>query len=149
VALSSIYAERGAPPGQELDWPILLSGGAGPYAVSVDWGDSSPSTLFSQDAPGTFTIKHIYQTAGIYKIIIKATDKNGSTAFLQLVGQATGATQSNNSKGGSAALVKVEVLWWPALLMVPLIFASFWVGRRHELFTLRKQLEKSRDKEQG
>lgn len=145
VSLSSVYAERGAPPGQELEWPILLSGGVGPYAISIDWGDGSPSTLFSQDTAGSFTIKHTYKNAGIYKVVVKATDKNGTTAFLQLVGQATGSGQKNDTKGQSGALVRVEVLWWPALLMVPLIIASFWVGRRHELFTIKKQLQKSRD----
>jgi hypothetical protein len=145
VALSSNYAQRGAPPGETLTWPILLSGGTGPYAISVDWGDGSPSDLSSQAIAGTITIKHIYKNAGIYKVIVKATDKNGGTAFLQLVGQATGATQANG-KGGTA-VIKVQVLWWPALAMLPLILGAFWVGRRHELYTLRKRLERSRDQE--
>jgi len=138
VSLSSVYAERGAPPGSELDWPILLSGGTGPYAISVDWGDGSPSDLFSVDNAGPLTIKHVYKLAGIYKVIVKATDKNGGEAFLQLVGQATGAAQNNN-KGGNVIIVK-DVLWWPALAMLPLIFAAFWIGRRHELYSLRKHL---------
>lgn len=145
VALSSNYAQRGAPPGETLTWPILLSGGTGPYAISVDWGDGSPSDLSSQAIAGTITIKHVYKNAGIYKVIAKATDKNGGTAFLQLVGQATGATQANG-KGGTA-VIKVQVLWWPALAMLPLILGAFWVGRRHELYTLRKRLERSRDQE--
>jgi len=144
VSLTSLYAVRGAPPGQELTWPIILSGGIGPYAISVDWGDGTPNDLFTQTGPGSFTIKHIYKTAGVYKVIIKATDKNGGTAFLQLVGQATGATQSTG-KGGGGLIVKKELLWWPAIAMFPLVGASFWVGRRHELYTLRKQLEKTRD----
>ena len=147
VALTSVYAERGAPPGEELVWPIILSGGTAPYAISVDWGDGSPTDLFSQSVAGTINIKHIYKTAGLYRVIVKATDKNGGTAFLQLVAQATGAGQ-NNSKGGSGnSLVKVQVLWWPALAMLPLIVAAFWIGRRHELYSLRKQLEKNRDRE--
>ena len=146
VSLSSNYAERGAPPGNEIEWPILLEGGTGPYAISVDWGDGTATDLLSLGIAGTFNIKHTYKTAGIYKIIVKAADKNGGTAFLQLVGQATGAAQ-NNTKGGGNSLVKTEVLWWPALAMAPLLFAAFWIGQRHELFTLRKQLEKQRDKE--
>ena len=147
VTLSSNYAERGAPPGVELEWPVILSGGTGPYAISVDWGDGTPTDLISQSTAGTVTLHHVYKTAGIYKVIVKATDKNGGTAFLQLVGQATGAAQNNSSKNNGSSLVRTEVLWWPALAMVPLLFAAFWVGQRHELFTLRKQLEKSRDKE--
>jgi hypothetical protein len=149
VHLSSVYAEKGAPPGQELDWPVVISGGTGPYAVSIDWGDGSPIDLISVQAEGTMNLKHVYKTPGIYKVVIKATDKNGGTAYLQLIGQATGATQNNSTKGGSGALLRVEVLWWPALAMLPLIFAAFWVGRRYELYVLRRQLEKSRDIEQG
>lgn len=148
--LSSVYAQRGAPPGQALSWPVLLNGGVGPYAISVDWGDGSQTDLFSQAIPGTLNLKHTYKTAGIYRVIIKATDKNGATAFLQLVGQATGAGQNVNGKdSGDTAIVQREVLWWPALAMFPLIVLAFFVGRRQELFSLRKQLEKSRDKEQG
>ncbi|HVX24242.1 MAG TPA: PKD domain-containing protein [Candidatus Saccharimonadales bacterium] len=146
VQLTSNYAERGAPPGQELDWPIILSGGNGPYAISVDWGDGGPTDLMSRQTSGTFNVKHTYKTAGVYNVIVKATDKNGGEAFLQLVAVATGATQ-NNAKGNGSTAVRVEVLWWPALAMLPLIFATFWVGRRHELYTLRKQLEKSRNDE--
>lgn len=144
VTLASIYGEKGAPPGQELDWPIIISGGNGPYAISVDWGDGTTNDLISQPTPGDITLKHIYKNAGIYKVIIKATDKNGGVAFLQVVAQATGAIQSNGKDGGPDSFVRTTVLWWPALLMIPLIFASFWVGRRHELFSLRKSLEKNR-----
>lgn len=149
VSLTSPYAERGAPPGSELDWPVILSGGTGPYAISVDWGDGSTTDLLSQDVAGTINLKHVYKIAGIYKVIIKATDKNGGTAFLQVVGQATGAVQSNDKgKNGSAVVIR-ELLWWPAILMVPLIVAAYWSGRRAELYSLRKQLEKTRDKEQA
>lgn len=141
VSLSSVYAERGAPPGTELDWPVLLNGGTGPYAISVDWGDGSPSELISVANPGTVTLTHTYKTAGIYAVIVKATDKNGEIAFLQLVGQATGATQSN-SKGGTSSngnvIVEKDVIWWPALAMLPLILAAFYVGRRHGINSIRR-----------
>jgi hypothetical protein len=138
VSLSSAYAERGAPPGTELDWPILLNGGIGPYAISVDWGDGSSSDLFSVSNPGTITLKHVYKLAGIYAVIIKATDKNGETAFLQVVGQATGASQSN-TKSGANVIIEKSVLWWPAVAMLPLIFAGFWLGHRHGIYTMRRR----------
>ena len=149
IILTSIYAQRGAPPSQELSWPILLSGGTAPYAISVDWGDGSPTDLISQPTAGGFTIKHVYKSAGIYKVIVKATDKNGDTAFLQLVAIATGATQSGSGGKSSTTTTRTIIIWWPCLLMIPLIVAAFWVGRRNELFSLRKQLEKSRDREEA
>lgn len=151
VSLTSENAQRGAPPGTEIVWPIILSGGVGPYAVSVDWGDGGPTTLFTQSNEGTFNIKHTYKSAGVYRVIIKTTDKNGGEAFLQVIAVATGASQT--TKGGASTdgsnniTTKVEFIWWPAVAMLPLIFAAFWVGRREELFALRKQLEKTRDKE--
>lgn len=144
VTLGSSFALRGAPPGQTIEWPIILSGGIGPYAVSVDWGDGTSTDLFTLESSGDFTIKHTYKSSGVYKVIVKATDKNGGTAYLQLTAQATGATQSSNKGGSGESYIKTTVLWWPVLLMIPLIFAAFWVGRRHELFTLRKQLEKNK-----
>ena len=146
VSLTSNFAKRGADPGQDLDWPLILTGGTGPYAINVDWGDGSPTDLSSQPFAGNITIRHIYKSAGVYKITVKATDSKGGEAFLQLVGVGNGkVTQGSTSNGGSASSVtKIVVLWWPAVAMLPLIFAAFWIGRRHELFTLRKQLEKTR-----
>jgi hypothetical protein len=152
VSLSSPYAQLGADPGKELDWPIIISGGVGPYAISVDWGDGTSPSLQSETFPGNITIKHTYNSAGIYKVIVKATDKNGTVAFLQLVGVANGKVSQGVTGGGStsgtsagATTTKTNVLWWPMLLLMPLIICSFWLGRRHELFSIRKQLERSRE----
>lgn len=142
LTLGSVYAERGAPPGTQLSWPILLNGGTGPYAISVDWGDGSPLTLLSMTSPGTINLTHTYKSAGIYNVVVKATDKNGSTAFLQLVGQGTGAIQSNNSKNSSnPATAQREVTWWPILAMLPLIILAFWIGRRHERSILENKFK--------
>jgi hypothetical protein len=141
VSLTSVYAERGAAPGSELDWPVLLGGGTGPYAISVDWGDGSPITLLSASTPGTINLKHIYKTAGVYKVIVKATDKNGGTAFLQLVGQATGAVQSNSKNNNNGAVEK-QILWWPALAMLPLILIAFWLGQRYGGQNMRRHFER-------
>jgi hypothetical protein len=145
VTLTSPYARRGANPGDELDWPLILSGGVGPYALSTDWGDGSSPTLQSEAFAGNITIKHTYTSAGVYKVTVRASDKNGTAAYLQLVAVADGQiTQSTSGKGSNTLQLKTVILWWPALLLLPLIVITFWLGRRHELYTLRKQLEGAR-----
>ena len=142
--LTSDYARRGANPGETLVWPIILVGGTGPYAISVDWGDNKPSDLFTQDFAGSFNISHIYDSAGVYNITIKATDRNGLTAYLQLVGVANGAiTSSSTGKDDEQSILTVtKVIWQPSALLLPLIFVAFWLGRKYELSSLRKHLEK-------
>jgi len=146
LILTSDYARRGANPGETLTWPISLSGGNGPYAISVDWGDNKATTLMSLELPGTFNIQHVYDTAGEYSVIIKATDKNGLTAYLQVVAVANGAitSSSNNtaSNNGSTTVI-TKVLWLPSLIMLPLLLVSFWLGRKHALLVLRKHLERA------
>jgi hypothetical protein len=143
VSLTSNYAQRGANPGEKLTWPVTLSGGTGPYAISVDWGDNKAPDLISTEFAGTLDLSHIYDGAGIYKVIVKATDKNGLSAFLQLVAAANGAVTANasSSSNNNKKEVVTQVLWAPAAIAVPLIFVSFWLGQKFELATLRKHLE--------
>lgn len=147
--LSSNFAKRGANPGQALVWPIILSGGTGPYAVSVDWGDGSTPDLISQPFPGTFDITHTFDSPGVYNIIIKVTDANGATAFLQLVGVANGPlsqTDAGTADSGdplaAAADTKVRILWEPAAITIPFILSTFWLGKKYELHVLRKRIER-------
>ena len=144
ITLSSNLAKLGAPVGSQLTWPIILSGGTGPYAISIDWGDGSASDLKSQPFAGTFDINHTYKSAGIYRVVVKATDSTGATAFLQIVGVGNGpVTQSStgSKNGTTGGTTKIIYVWWPLLLMVPLMIAMFWVGKRYELAAIHKQLE--------
>lgn len=145
LSLTSAYARRGANPGESLVWPITVSGGTAPYAISSDWGDGKPASLSSQQFAGTFNVNHTYDNAGVFIVVIKATDKNGQTAFLQLVGQANGAvTQSttSSSTNGPSIITRTQVLWIPAALTIPFILVAFWLGRRYELAELRRHLER-------
>jgi hypothetical protein len=146
VSLTSNFAKRGANPGETLTWPIIISGGSSPYAVSVDWGDGKSPDLKSIQSPGTFNIDHTYDSPGVYNIVIKATDKNGISAFLQLVGVANGALSqdngtSKNSTSGGSTVTKTKILWEPAALCIPFIFTTFWLGKRYELKVLKKKIE--------
>jgi len=148
MSLTSSYAKRGANPGQVLEWPIVLSGGTGPYALSVDWGDGQAPELISEAFNGTITINHTYNNSGIFNVVVRATDKNGQAAFLQVVGVANGPiTQSGTTAQAGTTVTKTVVLWWPAVAFLPLILVAFWLGRRHELFSLRRQLERSAERQ--
>lgn len=147
ISLSSTIAKLGANVGSQLSWPIVLSGGTGPYAISVDWGDGSATDLKSQPFAGTFNITHVYKAAGIYRVIVKATDSTGATAFLQLVGvgngEVTQSTTGSNSKTSAGGVsTEIRYVWWPILIMLPIVLITFWVGRRYELTAIHKQIEK-------
>jgi hypothetical protein len=143
--LTTSYARRGSDPDSLLSWPIALSGGSGPYAISIDWGDQSPLDLISRQSTGAFNIEHTYSQSGVYNITVKVTDLNGSAAFLQLVGVANGPIQQGSAgQGGSAGTVKVEkvVLWWPFVLALLASLIAFWLGKKHQLETIRGRLRR-------
>ncbi len=142
ITLTTNFARRGADPGQELTWPITISGGRGPYAVSIDWGDGK-NDLLTQNAAGTFDIKHIYERPGVYRVIIKATDASGESAFLQLVAIANGALATGASTDIDAApsVVRTKVLWQPALIIFPLLLSSFWLGKKYQLKRVRYRMK--------
>lgn len=149
VSLTSAFAKRGANPGQTLSWPITITGGNGPYAITVDWGDGKTADILSQAFAGTFDISHVYDSPGIYNIIIRATDKNGNLAFLQLVGVANGPVGQSaagaDSKNDGNTVILTRIIWWPAAVAIPLLFSAFWLGKRYELSVLRKRLERRED----
>ncbi|HEX5456474.1 MAG TPA: hypothetical protein VFW77_03860 [Candidatus Saccharimonadales bacterium] len=142
ISLSSSFAKKGANPGETLTWPIILSGGNGPYAITVDWGDGTQPDIISQEFPGTFNISHVYKSAGVYNVLIRASDKNKETAFLQLVGVGNGeVTDRASSSAAIPTKTVTKVIWWPALLLIPLILVAFWLGRKHEIFSLRRKFD--------
>jgi hypothetical protein len=147
IGLTSNFAKRGANPGQALTWPIILSGGTGPYAFSIDWGDGKAAELKSVAFPGTVNLQHTYDNPGVYNIIVKATDANGSVAFLQLVGVGNGPLSQNSGtaaddKDKKSGETKTVILWQPAAALVPLILLTFWLGKKHELKVIKQKIER-------
>ncbi len=142
--LTSNFAKRGANPGQRLTWPVILSGGIGPYAVNVEWGDGK-TDLLTLNAPQEFILEHTYETAGIYKVIIRAADSREALAFLQLTAIANGPlTQSTDDAEDTetpAGSGRTVVIWWPAALLIPFILTTFWLGKRYEKRRIRRNIE--------
>ncbi len=144
VTLTSNFGRRAANPGSTLSWPLLLSGGSGPYAFSSDWGDGKPAELKSVALSGEVEVAHVYDKAGIYNVTVKVTDVNGVSAFLQLVAIANG-TPSNTSAATDKNKIIVyitRVIWIPAVVCLLLLPLAFWLGRRSELVSLHRKLER-------
>lgn len=147
LALTTNYTRRGANPNELMTWPILISGGVGPYAISVDWGDGTSADIYSTQVPGEFTVKHTYQQSGVYRALVKATDKNGMVAYLQLTAVSNGEIKGSTVAGAdsTAKNAKTIVLWQPVMIAIPLIITTFWIGKRYELLRIKKKFMKGED----
>lgn len=146
VLLTSQFARRAADPNSILQWPVIISSGSGPYAVSIDWGDGTPTELRSQQFAGLVDLRHTYLNPGVYKVIIKVVDRNGSSAFLQVVAVVNGPGGANRTVAADTAdptvITRTRVLWEPMAAFLLFALVSFWLGRRYELAALRKRLER-------
>ncbi len=142
ITLTSNYGRRSADPGSTLTWPLLLSGGTGLYAFSIDWGDGGSPELKSQSIAGTVNISHVYNKAGIYHVTVRVTDANGVSAFLQLIAVANGNATTAKTPANKTTVVVKSVLWLPTGMAFVLLLPAYWLGRRSELVTLRNKLAK-------
>lgn len=130
LTLTSDFARRSANPREELTWPILISGGSSPYAVSIDWGDGRTS-LKSVISSSEFVAEHIYLYSGIYKVVVRAVDINDNRAVLQLVAVGKGKSFAPTS-GPASGKTKTVVVWWPMPLFIIFMISTFWLGVRYE-----------------
>jgi hypothetical protein len=142
ITLTSSYGRRAANAGNEVTWPLQLSGGTGPYAFSIDWGDGAAVELKSQPLAGLVTIAHTYKKAGIYQVNIKVTDVNGVSAFLQVIALSNGKVDSAAPAATGPTTITTKILWIPAAIAVALLFPAYWLGRRSQLVSLRNKMAK-------
>lgn len=145
ISLTTAYSKRGAVPGETLSWPITISNGTPPYAISVDWGDKSAPTLLSRSSAGDLSLEHIYTQSGIYNIIIKATDKANQAAFLQVIGVGNGPTQQTaNTNRPTVVNQTTNSRLLIVLLILSFIFivSSFWLGKKHQLQVIRSRIRR-------
>lgn len=143
ISLTTSFAKRGADPGSTLNWPITVTGGTPPYAISVDWGDQSDPDLISKSSAGTFNLEHIYEQPGVYNVTIKATDSRGEAAFLQLVGVGNGLIAPTGAPGATQTIRSERVIiWWPFLVLFTLALSTFWLGKKHQVEIIRTRLQR-------
>lgn len=149
ITLTSSYGRRSSPAGSMLNWPLQLTGGTGPYAFSLDWGDGSKAELKSQSLAGLVTVAHAYKKAGIYNVNIAVTDTNGVSAFLQLVAVSSGkvdtdASASVDDKKGEGGIIRT-ILWAPMAIAIAMLIPAYLLGRRSQLVSVRNKMIKERD----
>jgi len=150
VILTTNFSRRGGFPGQKFTWPMIVSSGTSPYAISVDWGDSK-ADLIPRSSPGEFIPEHVYEKPGTYVIIVKASDDKGTTSYIQLVAVINGPVEGGTAGGvgpdgqpldGSSISQRTitKVLVWPMYVLIGFITVAFWFGKRYEIKKLRKRL---------
>lgn len=133
LILNTSAVFRGTFPGQNLNVPISIIGGTAPYALNIEWGDSS-NLVVSRKNNIPFSENHIYQKAGTYQITLEATDAQGRVAFLTVAAVVNGqpplaaSTKSGASGGSGGAIVAL----WPLYTASVAIVISFWLGEKRE-----------------
>lgn len=146
--VTSELSHRGAEVGATMTWPLILSGGTQPYAVSVSWGDGK-TDLVSRQSPGRFDISHVYESSGgyrgSYQIIIKSTDAAGNKSYLQLTSIVSGGKKAvgiaGSVSGGynNSPFIKVA---WQLLAATFIAVLAFWLGEKRELRVVRARAGK-------
>lgn len=132
LILNTNAVYRGTFPGQELSVPIDVIGGSPPFAINVQWGDSS-NKIMPRNNNLTFNASHIYDKPGTYQITLQATDSQSRVAFLTVAAIVNGQPQasltaSNNAKKPGSRLLVL----WPLYTAAVAIVISFWLGERRE-----------------
>jgi len=128
----------GGDPGQSLQRTVTIVGGVGPYAVSWDWGDDATS-LSSHAADGAVTASHAYDRPGTYRVIVRVTDSQGNSAYLQFVTVVNGPVTALGTSRGLGTLPGELMAAWPLFGLAVLMVAFFWLGERRELGKLRRK----------
>jgi hypothetical protein len=127
---------RGTFPGQKLDVPISVLGGTPPYAINVEWGDSSNNIVPRNDNV-SFTTEHTYSRAGTYQADIQASDAKGRVAFLSFASIVNGQGNIDSTGKISSTTTNNLLVMWPLYVGAVAVVASFFVGEKREKRVLK------------
>jgi len=122
---------RGTFPGQELRVPISLLGGTPPFAVNVQWGDSTNKVVPRNDNVG-FITDHIYTKAGAYQASIQASDAKGRVAFLSFATIVNGQPGTDSTESISSTTTNKLLVLWPLYVGSIAVVVSFFIGEKRE-----------------
>jgi hypothetical protein len=152
LVLTSSFTYKTYSTAENFSWPLSISGGQGPYTLSVDWGDGNKPSILTSTAAGTLNIVHHYSVNGYHVVRLQAVDAQAGVWLLQLAALITDPGSSvvpgvtTVGSGGTGGLFHQQQLsqiltqtrvWllvaWPSFIIVTLMAVSFWLGERQEL----------------
>lgn len=127
---------RGIFPNQEMSIPIDILGGTPPYAINIQWGDSS-NKVVPRANNQSFTASHIYAKPGTYQISIQSSDANGRVAFMTVAAIVNGQPSTPTGASGDEPVVEASTVarllaLWPLYTSMVAIAVSFWLGEQRE-----------------
>ncbi len=126
---------RGIFPEKEMNMRIDLIGGRPPYAVNIQWGDSTNKIIPRGDNIG-FTTNHVYKKPGIYQIGIQASDADGRVAFLTIASIVNGQPDVLVAQS-SQKTQNTLLMLWPLYTAILTAVVSFWLGEKREKHVLK------------
>lgn len=142
LLLISDAVYRGSFPNDTMSVPLSILGGVAPFAVNIQWGDSSNKVIPRSDN-SVFNATHVYKKPGIYKITFQATDAQQQSAFLSVAaiinGQPAGLSSTGNSTSSKTEVTNKLLVLWPLYAIIVTMVISFWVGEKHEKHVLSKK----------
>lgn len=136
LLLNTSAVFRGVFPNQELNVPITILGGTPPYAVNIQWGDST-NKVISRNDNIEFNAAHTYAKAGTYQVTLQASDATGRVAFLTIAVIVNGEASTANAGTISTATTNQLLVMWPLYAAAVAVVISFWLGEQREKRVLR------------
>lgn len=134
INTNAVY--RGTFPGQAVSVPISVLGGMPPYAVNIEWGDST-NTIVPRNDNVSFTTEHVFSRAGTYQADIQASDAQGRVAFLSFAIVVNGQGNLDTTGAVSSTTTNNLLIMWPLYVGAVAAVASFFVGEKREKRVLK------------
>ncbi len=128
-------SQHSALSGNTLTFPVIISGGVSPYAVSVSWDDGD-ELILARTTSDKFNVGHVYKKAGTYKVVIRVSDASGQQAYTEFIVTIGGANNPAHIKESIGHFVN---LTWPLAGILVTGGAMFFIGAQAEEKLLRKR----------
>lgn len=139
LLLNTDAVYRGVFPEHEFAMPIDILGGTPPYAINVQWGDSTNKVVPRNDNV-SFKVGHTYKKPGTYQIAIQATDADGRVAFLTVAAIVNGQPDPVAAAAASSqAKMNQLLVLWPLYTALIAVVTSFWLGEQREKRVLKNR----------